>query len=171
MSAPNQKIPSSLFLSRGILPPRSQFTDPEFSTPVSETFARFHERSRVLFLNNRDLWLAACPLLGPWRVAGVRRSDPVGDHLHVFERRALCCPSQVRVGLAVCDKPVDGQTARGQMARAFSNYSFSSAVHSIVFHSSFNLTEHAEFSMSFDGRFFLILSNRFRTVFFLIYWN
>ena len=51
--------------------------------------------------------MAARPLLGPWRVAGVKRPDPVGDRLDAAERRALCDRRKVRVGLPVRDKPAE----------------------------------------------------------------
>ena len=47
------------------------------------------------------------PQLGPWHVAGVRRSYPVGDRLRAVDRRALCDPRQVRVDLPVRDKPAE----------------------------------------------------------------
>ena len=34
-------------------------------------------------------------------------SDSVGDRLHAAERRALCDPREVRVGLPVRDKPAE----------------------------------------------------------------
>ena len=89
-SAPNQKIPSSLFLSRGILPPRSQFRNFQFPAPVSETFAVVHERSLALFLNKHDLWLAESPQLGPYtlQLSGVRIRSAIACALSIVARFA-----------------------------------------------------------------------------------